>query len=142
MSVTDLYTTTTAAVIAHLEGAGLLVGDGRKPVAGGWSGAPGQSDHVSYCIVRHVGGSDIYSDDVTDAADAYRPLYDAWVVGGSRSEAQEALGVVCDRMLRVPLTIDGFRVQRVELDVTFSNYGEATEVTSFEEGARFRISAT
>jgi len=143
VSIADLYVSTTEAVIGHLEDAGLLVADGTDaPEGSGWQGAPGQSEFNPYCIVRRVGGSDIYSDDVTDSSDTYRPLYDVWAVGGSRDGAQQLLGVAVERLLRVPFLVAGYRTQRVTLDVTFSNYSERTEVTSFEEGARFRISLT
>jgi hypothetical protein len=93
----------TAAIIARLEAASLLVGDGEAPASGGWSGSPGQSTFVGYVDVHPIAGGDVDGTLAAPNSDA-APDYQLISVGATRAQAEFIGDDVREAMLSTALT--------------------------------------
>jgi len=99
----------TTAIIARLEAAGLVVGDGEAPLSGaGWTGSPGTSTFVPYIDVHPTPGGDVdgtLADSNSDAA----PDYHLISVGATRAQAEHIGDEAREAMLSGPLTLPAGR---------------------------------
>lgn len=99
----------TAAMLSRLRATGLPVGDGRKPAEGGWQGAEGQSQFVTYLvlhevIMRRAGRNASIADRMTDP----ELTYQVNAVGIDRQAAGTAADLACARLTNgVALDIPG-----------------------------------
>lgn len=75
------------AVIAALEAAGLLVGDGEKPDGGGWQGTPGQSVFKGYVVVYRIRGGS-RSGNLDDPHEDAEFIFQVTCVGSSPTLAE------------------------------------------------------
>lgn len=106
----------TDAIIANLVAASMRVGDGEKPVAGGWTGAPGQSAFAGYVVVHPLpGGITDGSLDEPDA-DGY-PIYQMSTFGATRAQCEAIADAVRDVMLDEPLVLASRKVMQVRIDM-------------------------
>jgi hypothetical protein len=99
----------TAALLTRLASTGLPVGDARKPPAGGWQGAPGQSVFRSYLVLYPLpsqrGGPDAA---LSDRWSAPRLHYQVTCVGEDRRAAETASDLAAARLLNSePLDVPG-----------------------------------
>lgn len=108
----------TDAIIAALTAAGLTVGDGEKPSAGGWSGPAGQSTFAPYVVVYPLVGGSTSGTIAAPDADA-TPLYQLTSVGGTRAQAEWAADKARTVMLSTSWwgDADGRKVIQVRVDM-------------------------
>jgi hypothetical protein len=135
---------TTDAVIAALETAGLLVGDGEKPVGGGWEDAPRESDFVPYVVVYSLLGGTT-DGTIADPDDDAWPVFQLTSVGGTRGQAEWIGDVARSVMLSGSLVkvIGTRRCLRVLIDVLGGAQRDDSEQPAiFYVPERYRLSTT
>lgn len=98
----------TTAIVTRLETTGLLVGDGRKPEGGGWQGAAGNSQFVTYGVLYTIGvlrdGPDAsLSDRHTDP----QLRYQVTSVGVDRLATETASDLFAQALLGSALVVPG-----------------------------------
>ncbi len=106
----------TAAVVACLEDAGLLAGDGEKPVAGGWQGTPGQSTFTPYVAVYNLVGG--YTDGSIVAPDEFSyPTYQLTSVGSTAAQCEWQADACREALLTGPVLVEGRAVNLVTVEM-------------------------
>jgi hypothetical protein len=107
----------TDAIIASLTTAGLTVGDGIKPAAGGWQGTPGSANFNPYVIVYATPGGFYDGSIAAPFADA-RVDYTISGFGASQDQAQWCADKVFARLIDpANVTVSGRGVQLLSPDV-------------------------
>jgi hypothetical protein len=107
----------TEAIIAVLSApyAGLTVGDGEKPAAGGWAGAAGESSFRGYVVVHPIGVYEIGGTLADPSADVW-PLHQITAYGAKRAQCEEIADDAREVMLNAALIVAGRRVSLVQPD--------------------------
>jgi hypothetical protein len=95
----------TDAVVAHLEGVGLLVGRGVKPVGGGWQGEPGASEFIGYVVLYPSRG--LTDGDLCDPHEYLDYQVQATCVAATQEGAEAVADAVRAALIGVRLTVTG-----------------------------------
>lgn len=111
------YEQLTAALIGHLEAAGMVVGDGQAPEAGGWSGTAGQSNYTAYCVVHPLLGG-IVSGSIGDPHGDGEVVYQVSCYGPTRQSAEIVASNVDTAIKSLPYpSVVGMTIRYVDDDV-------------------------
>lgn len=138
----------TDAIIAALTAAlpaGILVGDGDKPVGAGWQGTPGASDYVAHTIVDPIPGG-ILDGDLADSYNDAELLVALRHIAARRSQAEHAADLARTIVLNAALDISGSGHQVIQ--VGFDAIGGTRRDADVDPpvfvhaGDRFRIFTT
>lgn len=135
----------TNAIIAMLEAASLVVGDGATPEAGaGWSGtaqAPG-STYIGYVVVHSMNGGT--TDGPMDSPDAdMTPLYQLSCYGATREQCELIADAAHAVMTANAFTIAGRKVMRVIVDQLFGAMRiDEVQPSEYQSAGRYRLMTT
>lgn len=102
----------TDAVLASLNAGGILVGDGVKPVGGGWSGTAGASTFVPYIVLYSMPVGTIDGPLMDPQADV-EARYSINAVGMSRKQTDTLADKARIVMLSTAVNVTGRTVLRI-----------------------------
>lgn len=106
----------TDGIIAVLQGAGLLVGDGEAPPGAGWQGKPGQSNFSAYCTVHPLLGG-LSSGSIDEPHGDGEVVYQVSCYGPTRSQAEIVASLVQKALTSTYPSVVGLSVRYVDDDV-------------------------
>jgi len=106
----------TDAIVALLEGGGLLVGRGAKPDGGGWQGAPGESPFTPYVDVHPVPGG-VFDGSLEDPYTLARTDYIIRSFGGDQRQCEWMNDRVHALLVSARLSMGERRTQTIRPDV-------------------------
>lgn len=97
---------------------GILVGDGVRKPASGWSGGqPGQGNFVPSVLVATLDGLPNFRDTIRDRHSSWKLIYRLGTAGGVRKQADDAADAVRAATLALPRdALGGWKI----VDVVFS----------------------
>lgn len=131
----------TNAILANLTAATLVVGDGEKPDAGGWSGPPDTSAFVGYVVVHAI--SRQFDGSIDDPFDDGAPVVQFSSYGTTRAQAQLIGDMAAAALQNTPLTITGRHVMLIEpTDEGATMRFDDEQPPIWQDAQRFRIHTT
>lgn len=100
----------TAALLAALEDSGVPVGDGEKPDAAGWQGAPGTSTFQGYLVLHSIPGGEL-DGSLGEPIEATDWPWQFTAVGDTRALCETIADLARQALYAAPISLDD-RAQR------------------------------
>lgn len=132
----------TAAIVAALTSAGLTVGRGEKPTAGGWQGQAGDSTFIPYVVVYGLGGGDL--DGAIDyGAEDGTVRYQLSSIGATAEQAEWVADASRIALLAASLAVTGRRLSHLDFyDLGAALRDDQQQPPLFQVAERFSVMTT